>query len=159
MLWIVPLLAGLGCAAVIYSSARSGNEPAEVLAWSLAAIAVIANAGWYYGAMWLLPVIDLHVGFIALWLHPHGQKKWVALFIHAVWIRLVLHMLDALTAHQFFVPYIHALNATYAWMLIVVANGGHNGRPIWRNFRDLLRRLRCVGRSPAYSFREMNGGR
>lgn len=157
MLWAVPVLAGFGCVAALRNARRSSEPEAMTLAWSVAAIAIVANAAWYCDAMWLLPVMDLYAGCMAL---TYGRsKKWVALFIDAVAVRLILHMLDALTGHSFLVAYIHALNATFAWMLLVVATGGHNGRSVSDYLRDLLRRLRRMGRAPAHSLREMNDGR
>ncbi len=158
MIWVVPLLAALASAAVLRLAVRSSAPEAAPLALCLAAIWLLANAAWYYDAMWALPVVDWYVGCVALWHHAHGQKGWVALFVHAVAVRLILHVLEAFTGHQFHISYIHGLNATYAWMLALVAYGGHNGS-IPDRFRDLLRRLRRLGSSTAHSFREMTDGR
>lgn len=128
------MLSVVGCVAAIRFAACPS---ARALAWSLLGIAIIANAGWYYKAMWLLPVIDMVAGCVALGFRAEG--KWVALFVRAIAVRLILHILNAATNGIFFNLYAHALNATFAWMLLLVAYGGDHEHRF--DGRDHLRRL------------------
>lgn len=137
-----PGLFGIGCTLTIWSAWKSGDAAARSGAWSLAAVWAMANAAWQENLMWLLPAIDLGLGVAFLQLWGMTRTRWVALLVNAVAIRLILHILDMLTGHLFEVPYIHALNATFVWMLVVVASSGSG------HVRDTLlhrfRRFRAV---------------
>lgn len=139
MLWVVPLLFGIGCAVAGRSALRSGDTGAQIIAGYLTVIWALANAAWLSNMMWLLPMLDLWLGIAALTIWWATQARWVALIVNAVAARFIFHILDVLTWHAFEVPYIHALNAAFAWMLYVVASSGGD------HVRDtLLRRFRRI---------------
>jgi hypothetical protein len=120
----------------------------------------LANAAWLSNMLWLLPVFDFGLGVVFLQLWWMARARWVALLVHAVAIRLILHVLDGLSAHLFEVPYIHALNATFVWMIFVVASaGGGHERPATDRRDAMRRRLRFLGGlRPAPASREMTDG-
>ena len=143
MVWVVPVMFGFALA--LASMLVRGHRESSMLSGHLWAVWALANAAWLANMLWLLPVLDLGLGVVLINLWWTTRARWVALLVHAVVIRLVLHVLDALTGHLFFVAYAHALNATFVWMIVVVADaGGDHGS---RYFRDLLCRFRRMGRA------------
>lgn len=155
MLWVVPVLALAGCVAALWFAAHSGEEGTVTLALGNLFLWAGSNLCWLGNNLWALPLLDLFVGGIALFLRWVAAGTWLHLYTQLVAARLVLHVIQALTGHLFTVPYIHALNATFAGMLVAVAYpGGRNGS------HRLLRRLRFLGRmvSPAPQ-RGLSGGR
>lgn len=145
MLWVVPVLFGVALALTMWLA--DGRE-ARIVAAYLVAVWALANAAWLVDMLWVLPVVDLGLGLALVTLWWATRASWVALVADAVAIRLMLHVLDTLTAHVFEVAYIHALNATFAWMLVVVAlsGGGHAADTLLRG----LRRIRAsLSASPA----------
>ena len=156
MLWVVPAL--FGGTLVLASWLVRGHRESSTVAGHLWVIWALANAAWLANMLWLLPVFDLALGVALLNLWSTAQTRWVALLVHAVAIRLILHSLNALTGHLFFIAYVHALNATFVWMLVVVAStGGHNGS-VTDRFRDLRRRL-FLSRRPTAAGKEVAHGR
>lgn len=135
----VPILFGIGCAVSFSLAVRSRDADARLIAGYLVVMWALANAAWWANMLILLPVLDVWLGILALIIWWTTRAKWVALIVNAVAIRLILHVLDALTGHLFLVAYLHALNATFAWMLVVVASSGGD------HVRDtLLRRFRRI---------------
>lgn len=152
---LAPVLFGIGCAVSYWLAVRSRDTGARTIAGYLTAAWALANAMWLADALWLMPALDLGLGLVALHIWWLTGARRVALIVNAVAMRLILHVLDALTGHVFLVSYLHALNATFVWMLVVVASsgGGHV-----RNY--LLRRVRRIrsALSPSPE-RGLNGGR
>lgn len=139
----VPILFGISCAAACWFAAQSRDPDVRLIAIYLAIEWALANAAWYADMLVVMPVFDFWCGVIALVFWWTRKDTWIALIVHLVAIRLVLHILDYLTGHAFLVPYIHALNATFALMLVTVAwPGGRNARDTLRNsFRRCVRIL------------------
>lgn len=133
----VPILFGLGCAVSLWFAAQSRDPDAKTLAGALIIMWALMNTAWLLDAMWAFPLIDLGAGMTALTIWWARQTAWCALFAQTIFIRLELHMLDSFTGHAFLVSYIHALNATFAWMLVVVAypGGGYASNALLRRFR------------------------
>jgi hypothetical protein len=150
----VTILFGAACAITFALATLSRDAVARHLACLLGAIWALATVAWMANALALLPMLDLWLGIAALQIWWSTPAHWLALVVHAVAIRLLLHVLDALTGHLFLIAYLHALNATFVWMLVVVAYGGGHVRDI------LLRGVRCIccALSPA-STRGLTGGR
>lgn len=143
---LVPVLFGIGCAVCLWCAVYSRDVHARTIAGYLVTYWALANAAWQANMLLVLPVLDLWIGIVSVTIWWTTRARWVALVAHAAGIRLILHVLDGLTGHLFIEPYLHALNATFAWMLVVVASSGGNHV---RN--TLLRRLRGFRRavSPA----------
>jgi len=151
------ILFGIGCAVSLWFAVRSGDKDARIVAAYLVVVWGLANAAWLANMLVLLPLLDFWLGVIAVTIWWTTQAKWVALIVNAVAIRLVLHVLDALTGHSFLIAYIHALNATFVWMLVVVAyGGGHNGSGLADHMRRRFLRMVRVLRTT--SAREMTCG-
>lgn len=150
----VSVLFGIACAVSWWLAMLSRDASARSVAGYLAVVWALANAAWRADMLWLLPMFDLGLGVAALAIWWAGRARWAALIVNAVVIRLVLHVLDAITAHVFLIAYLHALNATFVWMLVVVADagGGH--------VRDtLFRRLRRIRGALSYSPGGLRNGR
>jgi hypothetical protein len=142
-LWAVPLLAFVACAISGWIAYRSDDRCGRLMALSNLLVWTVANAGWLYSSMWLLPIVDWYVGIGAISLWWMAPRPWLRVYINLVAARLILHLLDTLTGHAFFVPYLHAVNATYAGMLVCAGlSGGKNDFTRWRDRLHLLRRLR-----------------
>lgn len=136
----IPFLFGLGCAAAYWCAAQSRDPDAKVLAAALILMWALMNVAWLLDAMWVFPLIDLGAGVAGMRLWWMRRTNWAAIFVKTSFVRLELHVLDSLTGHAFLVSYIHALNATFVWMLLAVAypGGGYASD-------TLFRRLRRVG--------------
>lgn len=161
MIWLVPALYCIACAGALCLALRSGCRPAGIIAGLMFAVWALANAAWVKNALWLLPVIDLGFGALVLHIRLTTQAKWVAAVADAVAVRMVLHVLEGLTGHGFHIAYLHALNATFAWMLVVVADaGGGHERSTTDRLGNLRRHLLRLGglRAPASAREVANGG-
>jgi hypothetical protein len=145
MLWVWPLLFGIGCAVAMRCAP---DHAARTIAAHLVVVWALANAAWASNMLWVLPVLDLGLGIASIQIGWATPAKWVALVVDAVAIRLVLHVLDGLTGHLFFVAYVHALNAAFVWMLFMVASagGGHGCNRLRYRIRDYLRSLSAAPR-------------
>jgi hypothetical protein len=154
VLWLVPVLfaGALGATSLLVR-----RDPAfRAVAAHLWVVWTLANAAWLSNTLWALPILDLGLGVALIDLWWKVRTRWVALLVHACSARLILHVLDAGTGHLFFVPYAHALNATFAWMLVVVAFGGGcdhrlDTDTLRRRLRDVRRALRpasCAAQRP-----------
>jgi hypothetical protein len=148
------MLAALACAISGIFAYRSGERSAKTLALGNAFVWAVANCGWLYSAMWLLPIADWYIGIVATVIYWAAPSGWLRIYINLVAARLVLHVIDYMTGHMFFVPYLHAVNATYAGMVIATAySGGKDDLRILlhrlRRFRDLL---------PAPAWRKVSDG-
>lgn len=146
---IVPILFGIGCAVAYGAAAYSRDKDTRSVAGYLVLIWAFANMAWYTNTLLFLPVLDMLLGMEVVRIWWRTQANWVALVANAVAIRLVLHVLDALTGHVFVSAYLHAINATFVWMLVVVAyGGGHNGSGLAdhmrRRFFRMVRILRTT---------------
>ena len=138
MIWTVPILFGLGCAAALRLAAHSRNDDAKHLAWGLVAVWACANLAWYINAMWLIPAVDWLFGMVAVVAWKVSGDRWLALLVQFTAVRLILHVLDALTGHAFLVPYIHGLNLMFTLQLLAVSyEGWADGIPLFSGFRRL----------------------
>lgn len=136
----VPILFGIGCMVTAWFATQSRDYDVRAVAAYLAVMWAGMNALWFADLMVIFPVFDWFCGVMAVFLWWTRRARWVALVAQIATARLVLHVLYSLTGDAFTVPYIHALNATFAGMLVTVAYpGGGNAR------RTLLRGLRRLG--------------
>lgn len=141
----MPFLFGLGCAACLWCAVRSRDPDAKMLAGALTIMWALTNTAWLLDALWVFPLIDLTAGILGLHLWGVRRAVWLDAFCRTIFVRLVLHILDGLTGHAFLVPYLHALNATFAWMLVLVASsGGGHGILDFDILRGRFRRLRSL---------------
>jgi len=140
MIWTVPVLLGVGCGLTLWSVR---DPDARLLALSLCGFLVMGGVFWYHDAMWGFPVMDWLLGVVSLVIWWSRREAWVALFVQLIAIRLIMHVLDTITGHAFVVPYIHALNATFALLLVVTASSGGrlNGSVLLRGLHRLRRVL------------------
>lgn len=154
MLWLVPTLCAVACLVSMWFAYKSEEVAAQALALCNGLIWAVANIAWQLSSMWLAPIIDLFAGVLALqmaWLLPSG---WLKFYLALIASRLGLHVFGEFGGPDVFVPYLHALNATYAALLVAVAWPGRED-----GFRILLRGLRGVGGSlsPAAAWRVIRG--
>lgn len=149
----VPILFGIGCAVAYAAAARSRDAAAREAASHLIVVWGLANAAWLADMLWLLPVFDLVLGFAVLQSRWMTDAEWLDLVVDAIGIRLVLHVLDALTSHLFLTAYLHALNAAFVWMLFVVATsgGGYGGHNLRARFRHTLHSLARASRKARWA--------
>lgn len=162
MIWLVPALFSVACAVTSWLALRSDARGAGSIAVSLFALWALANAAWVKDALWLLPVFDLGLAVLVLRIRLMTQARWVALVADAIAVRMALHVIEGVTGHLYHIAYLHALNATFAWMLVVVADaGGGHARSTTDRLGDLRRRLLWLGgfRAPASAGEVGNGGR
>lgn len=147
-LWVVPVLAGLACAVSAWRAHRSGSHAARFLALGTGFIWAFANLGWLCNALWLLPVGDVLVGVGAFALARQDGPRWVAAYADLMGVRLILHVLNSATGQAFQISYFHALNATFAGLIVAVGiSGGGNGARTGRFDRllDSLGRRTRIG--------------
>lgn len=154
MIYLVPALAFIGCIAAWWL-ATPNAEGTRTLALGNLFLWAGANLCWLSNNLWALPLLDLFLGGIAIVLWWVAPAAWLRFYTNMIAARLILHVLDVLTGHAFTVPYINALNATFAAMLVAVAYPGG-----WNGCRRLLRGVRRLGGFlPSTAQRGMIGGR
>lgn len=137
---VATYLFGLGCVVAMIFSRHDTDR--LFMARSLTVVWALANAAWLYNCMWALPVLDWFLGALALITWWTNKSRWAWLFVQVVTARLILHVLDYLTGDLYLVPYIHALNATFVFLLVVVSYQG--GRYDFDNLLRRVRRLRSI---------------
>lgn len=147
----MPVLFGLTLAVALWSAEQSGDHDVRRLALVLIAVWALMNVAWLLNALWAFPLLDLWAGVVALPIWWTRRTDWSAIFVKTTFVRLELHVLDAMTGHAFLVSYFHALNATFVWMIMAVAfpGGGHVSNRIGRSLRDRFRSLLPAFRTAA----------
>lgn len=139
MVHLIPGILGIGCAIALYLAC----ERAKLVALMLLSVWAGAITLWFYDALWLLPLLDLAVGVVAICLWLGDGANWSLSIAVITTHRLLAHVFDWFTHSAFFVGYAHALNVLFALQLIIIAStGGADGR---RRFVSWLRRLRSLG--------------
>ena len=139
VIWTVPILIGLGSAGGVYLSRRDPDR--FVMAWVLFAYWAFANISWLCNVLVVLPAMDWIVGVMAMTAWWARRARWMTWVVQCIAARLALHVLDFLTDHAFLVSYIHALNASFVLMVVVVAFPGEGDA--FDNLLRWLRRLRA----------------
>lgn len=134
-MFIVPTLFGLGCCLAIWLAAPE----AKGFALGLLLVWAGANAAWFYNQMDILPVLDLAMGFYAVYRLRFKNTFYLWALTQLIGARLVLHVLDDLTGSLFIVPYIHGLNLLFMTELLVISHTGGLGIGV-----SMLRGLRSV---------------
>lgn len=115
---------GAGCAATYWFAVRSRDGDVRTLAQMLTVIWALANLGWFYDFLAVLPVLDWTAGTVALMIWWARRTLWAQLFVHLVVARLSLHVLNYITSEQYLVAYLIALNALFVAQLAVVSYPG-----------------------------------
>lgn len=147
-LWVVPVLAGLACAVSALCAHRSGSHAARVLALGTGFIWATLNLGWLCNALWLFPIADLLVAIVAVGLSWLDRSIWLRTYVHLMALRLILHVLDGLTAQAFQIAYFHTLNATFAGLIVAVSLSGGitHGRTVFHRLRGVRRPVSAAQR-------------
>ena len=121
---LVPILLLIGCVAALALTTLADDPDRRSLAFGLALVWVAAMALWFTNRLDLLPILDWLIGMQAVAIARYRTEKWVRFFIALIALRLTLHVVDYLAGHAYLVLYIHGLNATFAFLLMVVSHAG-----------------------------------
>jgi hypothetical protein len=137
MLWVAPLLFGIGATACVGLSLLSGERANVRVATGALCMWAVANLLWLNNGLVFMPLLDWLLGLMAMAAWLDEPRRWAGRVVLICYLRLAAHVVDQMTAQTLFVAYAHVLNALFAALLWAIAepggrNGAHRIREFWR---------------------------